>query len=978
MSASGRVVLPAEALAAIARATGASLSPGALYDVLRRQTARLVKTDAFYLALYDQEHEMLTFVAYHDRGAELPTESLPVGAGPTSWVVRHRKPLLINSPGEGPPGGTFGTEQRSSSAIHVPMLLGERLVGVISAQAYRPGAYGPDDLRILEAIATHAAIALETSRISRLTREAEATALHSLQASHILLELSNDLSAMETVDAAVERGLAAAMKLAGADGAFLAWRLDERPSTVATLGAAGAEAANHEPGERWSGESTIAALMSGKEEHAGVMLESIVANEKGAAESRTSYTIAIRAGSTPVGTLTVSAPASEWIPPGEDVLPVLAAVGDQTAAAILALRGREELERRLLQIDALGRVAHDLARVGDVERTMKRVAQEGMRVFGAERAGVYFLSPDCRIVGTPVTIGISEDYVRLCVANAGQMQIIRKALDSQSVFLHDARQMRNPTMVEAVEREGIASMAALPLNFMGDVIGALVFYHDGLRSYTEEERRLAHAFADQGALAIGKSRLLDQVGRAKEEWESAFDAAGGLAILDAAGRITRGNRAVANIASIEVTSLPGFDLGSVLEPLEEGAPGFDDLLADTGGGSALARSSGGRTFAVTLGPLETGGWIVSLDDVTDELHAEEALRHSETKFRTLFESAPVSMFTLGADRRFQSLNRAALALLGEAPGPGKRLEDFVLPAEQEYVERQFNTRPDGAGRDFILHFRRRDGTVRSAAILWVPLAGEAAATTLVIARDVTYEMELRQRLMHSEKMAALGQLVSGVAHELNNPLAGIMALAQALMPGEGRDEGARRVLESIRTEASRAARIVNDLLTFSRQRPLVLGDLDLNSLVREIGEKIRKTELTRWEMHLAPDLPVVQADVEQIRQVLVNLMTNAEYCMRNQQPGLGTVRTWADEDVVRCAVADSGPGIPQEMATRIFEPFFTTKPAGDGTGLGLSIVHGIIRAHGGQIQARNRAQGGASFVFELPRRITAEPRADNA
>lgn len=972
-----RVALPAEALARIARATGSLLDPKALYAVLYEQTARLVETDAFYLALYDPDSELLHFVAHHDQGRDLPAATHSLGDGPTSWVVRERVPLVVNAPGEGPApaGETFGSEARSGAAIHVPMLLGDRLLGVISTQSYRAGAYTPDDLRIMETIATHAAIALETARVSRATHRAEATVRDTLAASELLLDLTRDLAGVETVDAAVQRGLAAAMELLGVDGAFLAWKVDHRPATVITLGVAGAEMRHHQTGDRWSGESTIAELLGGASSHGELETESAVAS--GAETSRTNYTVAIRAGSTPVGTLTVSAPSEGWRQPTEQQRRVLCAIGDQTAAAVLAMRGRAELRRRLQQIEALGRVAHDLARVGDLERTMRRLAEEGMRVFGAQRAGVYFLRAGLGIVGSPVTIGLSPEYVRQVVTHAKGLHVIERILESRPVFLADAREMRNAPMAGAVEREGIVSQAALPLNFMGDVIGALVFYHNERRNYTEDERRLALAFADQAALAIGKSRLLEQVGRAKEEWERAFDATAGLAILDGTGRVLRANRAAAEVAGVAVTELPGLDLDSRLVPLEGGGEaGLTALVRAGRTRSLLARSARGRIVAVSGGRLESGGWLVSLDDVTDELLAEEALKRSETKFRTLFDSAPVSMFTLDSDRAFQSLNRAARDLLGREPAEGVRLEDVVVPSDRDYAIRQLAMGPEGSGRDFILHFSRPDGSIRNAAILWVPLAGDVAGIRLVIARDLTYEMSLRERLMQSEKMAALGQLVSGVAHELNNPLAGIMALAQALMPEAGTDEGVRRVLEGIRGEAGRAARIVNDLLTFSRQRPLVLTDLDLNGLVRDVMDSSREPGVGgSWELDLAPDLPLIQADGEQVRQVLVNLVQNAEYSMRGQEAGIGRVCTAHDGDIVRCEVRDVGPGVPPELLGRILEPFFTTKPAGDGTGLGLAIVHGIVRAHGGQIHVRNRPEGGASFTFELPRRITAEPRA---
>ncbi|HEV2291398.1 MAG TPA: ATP-binding protein, partial [Gemmatimonadales bacterium] len=247
------------------------------------------------------------------------------------------------------------------------------------------------------------------------------------------------------------------------------------------------------------------------------------------------------------------------------------------------------------------------------------------------------------------------------------------------------------------------------------------------------------------------------------------------------------------------------------------------------------------------------------------------------------------------------------------------------------------------------------------------------ATVLVLARDVTDEVELRERVGHSEKMAALGQLVSGVAHELNNPLAGIAALSQALLSDGSGDDGTDRVLHSIRGEAERAGRIVKDLLVFARQRPIERREVDLNAVVRSAlaGPHVHPD---RWRLDLAEALPPVTGDAEQLLQVALNLVSNAEHAMAGTGDGMGTIRTWADDRSVGCEVLDRGPGIAPEVIGRIFEPFFTTKPAGQGTGLGLSISHGIIRAHRGEIRAQNRPEGGARLWFELPRGGAAAPR----
>jgi signal transduction histidine kinase len=229
-------------------------------------------------------------------------------------------------------------------------------------------------------------------------------------------------------------------------------------------------------------------------------------------------------------------------------------------------------------------------------------------------------------------------------------------------------------------------------------------------------------------------------------------------------------------------------------------------------------------------------------------------------------------------------------------------------------------------------------------------------------------------------MAALGGLVSGVAHELNNPLAGIAGMAQALQLEGSEPADVSQGLETIRREAMRAARIVTDLLTFARLRPLERRDTDLNRLVRETfaATPALANHAVVWTLGLDPTLPVVSGDPDQVRQVITNLLVNAAQAMATPARREAVVRTWWDAQWAGFEVLDSGPGIPGEALSRIFEPFFTTKAQGQGTGLGLSISHGIIRAHGGDIYGENRPEGGARFAFRLPRDPTRIVRSRDA
>ncbi len=279
-----------------------------------------------------------------------------------------------------------------------------------------------------------------------------------------------------------------------------------------------------------------------------------------------------------------------------------------------------------------------------------------------------------------------------------------------------------------------------------------------------------------------------------------------------------------------------------------------------------------------------------------------------------------------------------------------------------------------AGRRPAPEIRRSDALQRMLRIAAAPVSPPVdGASVVVVVEDISEQQALQAQLIQSEKMAAVGTLVSGVAHELNNPLTSIAGLSELLLEraAAAPSPESRDHLRVINEEAERAGRIVRDLLTFARKGPAERQPVDLADVVRRTvllaGYELRRRGID-VEAALAPALPPVLGDRHQLQQIVLNLVTNAAQAMTRlppEAPKHVSITTAAEGGRVVLKVTDTGPGLTEEVRQRMFSPFFTTKAPGEGTGLGLFVSYGIAEAHGGSLTAEPATRG-ATLVLALP------------
>jgi PAS domain S-box-containing protein len=303
---------------------------------------------------------------------------------------------------------------------------------------------------------------------------------------------------------------------------------------------------------------------------------------------------------------------------------------------------------------------------------------------------------------------------------------------------------------------------------------------------------------------------------------------------------------------------------------------------------------------------------------------------------------------------------------------GHRLVDWVEASHREDFEAALETTAHGNQVDNVeLRVRRGDGSMGHFSVSLSPMRDEQSAvnSVVVVMTDITDAALLQAKLAHSEKMATIGRLVSGVAHEVNNPLAAILGFTDLLLENPDVPNSAREDLQIILQETQRTKVIVQDLLSFARQRPVQRELVQVNTLLRQTI-KLRSYDFAshgvevveEFDESLAPAL----GDAQQLQQVFLNILNNAyDAVQETGQRGKIIIRTARRGESIEIAVTDNGTGIADPQ--RIFDPFYTTKQAGKGTGLGLSICYGIVRAHGGEIQCwNNGATGGSTFVVRIP------------
>jgi len=351
------------------------------------------------------------------------------------------------------------------------------------------------------------------------------------------------------------------------------------------------------------------------------------------------------------------------------------------------------------------------------------------------------------------------------------------------------------------------------------------------------------------------------------------------------------------------------------------------------------------------------------------------LAQAEEKLRLAFESVSEGITITDQELNVIQVNEAVVRMHGYDSKDdliGRNARELIVPADHtRAMENMTKTMETGQSGTIEYTFLRRDGSEfpaeLSAAILRD--ASGKPAGFIAVTQDITERKKTEEHLIVTDRLATIGELIAGVAHELNNPLTSIIGFSQLLLDRDVSDD-VKEDLKTVYKEAERTSKIVKNLLTFARRREPKKEKLNIIKIIDEVLQLRayeHKVHDIRVNTIFASDIPEIVADGFQLQQVFLNIIINAEYFMiKTHGKGNLTIAAGKADNFVRVSIADDGPGIAKEHLGHLFDPFFPTKEVGKGTGLGLSICHGIIAEHSGQIYAESRLGKGATFIVELP------------
>ena len=770
----------------------------------------------------------------------------------------------------------------------------------------------------------------------------------------------------------------------------------------------------HTPGERPADRdiplSKMKDLITGVEQQGALAFDDIANDERigelydgflRASGVRSIMFVGIRAGEGMPAAFAFSTTRSLRHWRDEDIA-LACAVADQTGLAIRQAELYQKAEATSSRESLINRLSLAIRASLSLPEVLSTATRELGRALNASRVHLYMYDPE-----NPRTRA-EHEYVASNSSSIKQLEmsfdepIAQRILRSpgpivmdDSLNYEDGPSDFNAQVRAHATQVRLRSQIICPLIVNGRFRSALCIHQtDRVRRWTEDEVALVEAVAAQLATGIAQAELFEMTGRAKKEWETTFNAmSDGIFIFDNQGQLIRVNRAGASMEDTWPHLMLGRRCCDILRTSDGGSTCIVERTISEGRSVTIeiVPERFNRPLLVTAEPIiekggKTIGAVCTARDLSELRKAEAKAREHQSLLMNILESARESIYALDPEGHFQWCNNATISATGYKSEQliGRSFLDITFEADRETAREKFERTLEGKPQSYEARFFAYDGSLRYALFDTAPLVVEGETTgVLGIARDITEQKQERQRAAQADKLRALGQLASGVAHDFNNALTAILGRAQ-LMRRQVADESLVHNLDVIQTAAEDAAATVRRIQTFARQSPAKeFEPLDTSVLLRDAIEITR----TRWEnearlrglrydVELNADCPYhVLGSASELREVYVNLIVNAVDAM--PLGGRLAISCERVNNRLLLRFTDTGLGMTEDVRERIFEPFYTTKGA-NGTGLGLAVSYGIIERHEGQINVESELGRGTTFEIDLPaadRTVASERKA---